>query len=591
MKHVKKLLAVVLSAALAMAMCVSAFADAPEQKSITINNPDENTYTAYQVMTAEKKEGTNEYTYTLNENFAEFFESSSSLYGGYSWDAAQDLLTKGSTSLNNRGDGRNVYTNNDQENPKAGTANNNTSNVAKLAAALSRYVAKKPVTGTDLTNAEGKATGSFDLGYYLVRETKSAKTNSKGADNTDEVKDNTVASKPMLLDLTRGDATVDPKDDSITLDKVIEEYGQDCTENTVSIGDDVSYRIDTSFPVYQAPTDGEHYDLESLVFKLTDTFDTGLTYKELTSVKVDGQVVDSSNYTVNPETPSGQTFTITFNSDYIWANQGKPIEVKYKGTLNENAVINKAGGNKNTVVLDYSHNPNETDKVKTLKDEVTTYTYGVGIQKVDHVNPDEKLGGAEFTIEAVKKDDQGNPIQTGGKYETEKVWFKQDEHGVYYPVGYGDIQPTAGAVDHITTPKTGDNIGKVDVKGLDEGKYVITETVAPDRYTKLENPITITIAGDKDGETQKLTGKANISIDGDSANSKIVDEETGAETGGVSADDGTINLDVQVPNVEGTTLPETGSRTAMYCMIGGAVIVVLGAGYYLMGARRNKKEQ
>ena len=117
------------------------------------------------------------------------------------------------------------------------------------------------------------------------------------------------------------------------------------------------------------------------------------------------------------------------------------------------------------------------------------------------------------------------------------------------------------------------------------------ETEAPDKYTKLADDVIVTITAVRD-ENEKETGAAQLTASG-AGNAKAeggtaVVDENGKETGSVESDGSTININVYVENAKGISLPETGRNSALYCMIGGAALIIFGALYYIIGARRRR---
>ena len=111
------------------------------------------------------------------------------------------------------------------------------------------------------------------------------------------------------------------------------------------------------------------------------------------------------------------------------AKNGSKVRVEYKSVLNENAHLGKPG-NKNTMYMEFSNNPNNEqggETGKTPEDTVIVFTYKVSVNKVNE-NGD-KLGGADFTLEK-----KVNGVWTGcssiyicayrfGKYtKTGKTW-------------------------------------------------------------------------------------------------------------------------------------------------------------------------
>ena len=105
---------------------------------------------------------------------------------------------------------------------------------------------------------------------------------------------------------------------------------------------------------------------------------------------------------------SGQTMTVTFDSDYVLANGLKTVVVTYTGKLNENANIN-FGQNTNTAKVTYTNDPSETaDATKTTdtpEDVTYHYTFGIDTNLIGNGSSIDRV-----TNEIVKVDQNGNFI-------------------------------------------------------------------------------------------------------------------------------------------------------------------------------------
>ena len=160
----------------------------------------------------------------------------------------------------------------------------------------------------------------------------------------------------------------------------------------------------------------------------------------------------------------------------------------------------------------------------TPKDKVIVFTYKAAVNKVDQDG--KALPGAEFKLEKV--------LANGSKVEL--TLTKNAEGTVFTAVG------------------------------LDDGNYVLTETVTPTGYNTIA-PVEFTI-----GAEHEL----------DSQDPKLV-SLTGGDmfTGAID----TLTLTADVVNQAGTTLPETGGAgTTMIYVIG--AVLVLGAGLVLVTKKR-----
>ena len=431
--------------------------------------------------------------------------------------------------------------------------NENSSDAAQLAALIAQYVVANNIEETSITPGTAKSLAS---GYWVIYETSNAKN------------DGTVATKPILLDLRPTDASgntvtqraITLKDATVTLDKKVVSGETKSDEGTVAIGDTVNYEIDTNFPTYEANAD-KAFQTGYPKFELKDTFSAGLDYvyttqaKDGVTVKIDNKSV-TTGYTV---TYDNRVLTVTFDSAAILANQGKSVTVTYAATVNEKAVVNKEGGNDNTVKLTYSNNPEKADDVKTLEDKVPVYTFAFDLKKLDGAD-DSQLAGAKFQMK------NGNDV----------LYFTVSNDKMTYTLADED---TDGATAVIETVSAGD----ITFKGLDAGTYTLTETEAPSGYAKLANVITVQVEAAK--EEGALTGAAKVTV----TYATAVTDTTGDTEGGdkTTGTTGVSDVNVVVRNFKGISLPETGSVTSIIVMAAGALVVLGGVAYLLRGRKKD----
>lgn len=175
--------------------------------------------------------------------------------------------------------------------------------------------------------------------------------------------------------------------------------------NSAEIGDTVNYEIKVD-PI-------PHYSGSYPMFNIEDTLSAGLTYVE-GSLKV--KVEDSGEISGYESSVSGQTITIDFVTDddgYILnGHTGKSMTITYSATVNNNAVVNEKNNN-NDAKLEYTKDSkvNSKDKpniIATDSDKTYTYTFEIDgglsgttdiITKVGSKEGDTNgLDGAEFAL-------------------------------------------------------------------------------------------------------------------------------------------------------------------------------------------------
>lgn len=291
------------------------------------------------------------------------------------------------------------------------------------------------------------------------------------------------------------------------------------------IGSNVPFQLIGKLP-------SNYADYETYKYVFHDTLGAGLQYNGDVKVYVRNGEKDTeltSGFTVAPDkaaTAGGGSLTITFDNlkTIKSITSSSSIVVKYTAKLLNTAVIGQPG-NPNEVYLEYSSNPNFSGTgtpptSETPKDTVLVFTYQLDINKVDGTTPTKKLQNAEFKLQ-----------NADGKWATVDNTNKV--------TGWVDTQ------DKGSILKTDAN-GLAKIIGLDAGNYKLHETKAPAGYNKLKDPIDITITAELDkGENtpalKALTIKVGTGVaeKGDVAKglvSTTVTNNSGAtlpETGGV----------------------------------------------------------
>ncbi len=290
---------------------------------------------------------------------------------------------------------------------------------------------------------------------------------------------------------------------------LVKTFGDDTVDpKNASIGDIVEFKITV--------TDGTGTDKAITVH---DTMDESLTLDASSfEITVDGTPVAAGNYTLTTSSGADDcTFEIVFKDAYVASlDTGAQIVISYAAELNTSAKIS-ADTNENTAWLTYSQQTSE-------ESTVTVLTYQFDLVKTD---ADLKLlTGAKFTL----ADAEGDPIHFSVNGDILTV----------------DPDGTVSEIDMTS-------VAKVTICGLGNGDYTLTETVAPQGYNLLTDPVTVSI---------------------NNANSTATIEDGVWKSGGI-----------QVTNKSGSILPETGGMgTGLFYTVGG--ILLLGAAILLIGKKR-----
>lgn len=424
------------------------------------------------------------------------------------------------------------------------------------AVAFAKLAGKFLTTATGSATATSSATGKITVpaaGYYLLKDVT------------------TVTDDALSLNILKvvKDVTVNPKADHPTVDKKIgTDISTGVAANEATIGDKVPFVIASKVPQMQGYT--------KYFFVLNDSMTAGLTYNKDVAIKIGTTTLAADAYDVTYD-DTANTMKIVIK-DFIQykSEAGKDIVVTYSATLNEKADLTQAG-NKNTVKLTYSNNPNvdykgdnepdTTDPVGVTPEHVTvTYSTKLQLTKVDGADHNVKLEGVEFQI-------TGTSIKTA---VSKGEYFKQDAAGTYYQLKDGtftETDPTAETeskyvstsvkyakvtdtteqtkMQKVTASGTTDANGLITFEGLGAGTYYITELKTKSGYNLLTAPITVVITATPG--TTSCTWTATIN--GENA----------------TFADNMVKLTVE--NNKGSDLPITGGiGTTIFYVIGGLLV-------------------
>lgn len=403
------------------------------------------------------------------------------------------------------------------------------------------------------TTAQSVVIELEDYGYYLVVE--------------DDAESG--ATSLCLLNSVTPNSTMTIKSDYPEVTKKVYEesynqddgYGEGYNDAAdYDIGDKVPFEFISELPNMSG--------YENYTYTFHDKMSEGLDFDSSSvEVYINDTKLDSSKYTVNTNPGDGCTFEVTVEHLETYKENDKVV-VKYKATLNENAVIGLPG-NPNAVKLEYSSNPYDTSKKnETLWDNVVVFTFDTGINKVDNTEEHNKLAGAEFKL--YKDADCTQEI---------KLTKKAD----YYVVSNDGEDTLTSTTD-----------GLIVIKGLDSGTYYLKETKAPDGYDLLEHPITITITATY-VERQNWTEMTEQPVLKDTITNELADDilknlgytfEGGNPSYIVQIEGGAANV-VNVVNYTHGNLPETGGMGNYIFYAGGLLLAGIAVAYFV----KNRKEE
>lgn len=538
MKATKRIFSVFLTCVLAftMAFAMGLTASAADY-TITITKPEgdiDRTYEAYQIFKG-----------NLDGNTLSDIEWGTGINGA---DFLTELQTNTSfTSFKSCTDAKTVA-------EKLATFKDNSDGAVAFAKLAGNFL----TTATGSAKATSSANGEIKVptaGYYLLKD----------------VTDVTTPHDALSLNILEvvKDVTVNPKADHPTVDKKIgTDISTGVAANEATIGDKVPFVIASKVPKMQGYT--------KYFFVLNDSMTAGLTYNKDVAIKIGDTTLAADAYDVTYD-DTANTMKIVIKDFIQYKSQAsEDIVVTYSATLNEKADLTQAG-NKNTVKLTYSNNPNveskgenepdSTDPVGETPEHVTvTYSTKLQLTKVDGGDKNVKLEGVEFQI-------TGTSIKTA---VSKGDYFKQDAAGTYYQlkdgtftetvptaetgskyvstsVKYAKVTDTAEQtkMQKVTASGTTDANGLITFEGLGAGTYYITELKAKSGYNLLTAPITVVITATPGTTSCTWTATMN----GENA----------------TFADNMVKLTVE--NNKGSVLPITGGiGTTIFYVIGGLLV-------------------
>lgn len=463
-------------------------------------------------------------------------------------------------------------------------------------------------TGTVVNEASGKATlQNTEAGMWMALvDPKDANTvynpvfvsadYNKAAGGTVSMGDN-----------YNGDAIA--KKSSIPLTKTSENAKDYTGDNakTTAVGDTVTFKVNTTIPVYGFVYDHPHFVVKDSLsdLKLVPS-----------SVAVTG-MTEGTEYELTEATDTG--YTITFKENYLTGlKAAKDITITYNAIVTDSAVkaVNEEN---NTVTVEYSHNPNKQDDYDVKKDTTQHYTFSIdaegagegqtvsGKKTSEVVKIGVKADGTPITQTTETSQITGTEKWTGPLEGAEFGLFTDKECTKPYKAKKADGTEGDTAMTATTTSD-----GRMNFKGLDAGTYYLKELSAPAGYVTNSTVHTIVIAAETESvkvtewwngsawvNTKPASGTAKevtydtdilksytVTIDGEETAKYTFKNEATANSTDIKWEEATlVEKPCQLINTQGTELPSTGGiGTTMFYIFGGVLVAV--AGVLLVTRRR-----
>ncbi|MDB1215300.1 SpaH/EbpB family LPXTG-anchored major pilin [Bifidobacterium bifidum] len=389
----------------------------------------------------------------------------------------------------------------------------------------------------DASNSKYTATFTgLDYGYYVVAVPGATLANANSQYAT-------------LVSVHSTSVTAEIKGNLPTVDKKVQVNGTGKDATDAKIGDTLTFTLTSTIPDMSA--------YSTYTFNFKDTLSKGLTFGQVTSVKVEGAnspLTVNTDYTVTTPTASNNNTLTVAMKDFKTkqqANAGKTITVTYTATLNKDAVVGGAG-NVNSATIQYSNNPSTGGTGESEPSKVRVFTYGFTVDKYtgdQYTDAATRLAGAKFTL-APKNGDPMSFVQVNAGSGTAKAEYRVANAG------------ETGATTTIITPAN----GKVEFRGLKNGEYTLTETEAPAGYNKLASAIGVKVNGQNDGTD---TTHATVTITYNNDNN------------GSNYDQTASNGVIPVRNKSGVILPGTGGMGTIAFTVIGVLVIALGVAWTL----------
>ena len=402
---------------------------------------------------------------------------------------------------------------------------------------------KDTPTGSTNTMSNGKYTiSNLPAGYYLIKDR-----------NTARLGENDAATEYVIRLVDS--ISVNPKTSIPTADKkIVEDDKKVEVSSKYAVGDAVKYEL-----IGTLPTNYDYYDSYKYIFK--DNMSNGLTLNA-NSVKV--YLVNGNNKTEITEgftkNTSNQSLTVTFaNLKTISSiNSNTTIIVEYTAVVNKDAVRGLPG-NDNTLVIEYSNNPDSDETGETTPEKTRVYVFNLKFDKIAS-DTNRLLDGAQFMLE---RKVNGRWTKVSGIDTDGSTSLCTSDNCIKYVVDADN------ATFHFN--------------GIAAGEYRLTETVTPDGYNTI-TPVEFTVTANYDKtDPEEATILRGLTIDSAETNevAKFTVEEEDQENPTIST------IVTTITNIKGIQLPLTGGMgTTIFTIIG---IILMGVAVVCFVT--NKKEE
>lgn len=422
------------------------------------------------------------------------------------------------------------------------------------------------------TDAKSGTVGTFegiDAGYWLF-ETKSV-GKTTGADGNED-----AYTSPIFTIVGGGDVNAKPKKDVPNVTKAVKDdkngkFVTDDSKNVFTAANKAADSAAEQLVEYQlAGTVGSNINTYvKYSYTFTDNLPSTMVpnlngNNPVVEVKINDSVVDPTCYSAAyVPGESTNTLTVSFENlkeakdkagNSITVDGSSTVYVNYKAKLDAGKITQDMLGKAqvNNVQLTYSNNPHTNGTGTTVDHPAYDYTYGIDVTKVgsdeDETGKPKTLEGVQFTLHEKDSDKYIKADGTTTSDENEAI---------------------------LTTTSE----GKINVVGLDEGTYILTEVKpAPGYNNSAANGVTFTIS-----RTLNQDG-ADVKPDTTSA---IVAGQDVVQEGSAKAEVGKLSF--TIVDQKGSGLPLTGLNGVTFTWIAGGAVLCIGVAH-LIRSRKQAEE-
>lgn len=425
------------------------------------------------------------------------------------------------------------------------------------------------------TSANG-AFNTLNTGYWLFVTKSVGNTANTTAGNTD------TFTSPIFAVVGGSDETVTPKKKVPTVTKAVKD---DATDGTFGTFEKPNMAADSQMDQYvdyqlTGTVAGNINSYGTYKYTFTDELPKSMTPElksdgtmPVVTVKI-GKTKVASGYTAKYE---NDKLTVEFtdlknckdeSNAPIELNGNSNVTVEYKAKLDSTKIFDKTGNinatfeglvgkpQKNKVTLTYSNNPHGNGTGTTVEHPAYDYTYGIDVTKVgsdkDETGDLKKLQGVQFTL----------------KEEGSNEFIKAD----------GTTTTDTDAAILTTNDK-----GMINVVGLDEGTYLLTEVKPAPGYNNSHSAgitFTITRGTLPADDTTVVNPGCTLATGTDENLVKVAQTNT-------EAADGKVHL--TVTDQKGSGLPLTGLNGVTFTWIAGGAVLCIGVAH-LIRSRKQAEE-